>query len=82
MQIIWGGTLEEDGKRHGEYQATRRGVSIEQIQQTIQMPDEIVRQSVDCIRYFKHLEGRTLAVVAVQKGHTVFEVITCWWEDL
>ncbi len=82
MVIHWGGTLEEDGKKHGQYQAERRGVSLNQIEQAIKSPDATVRQSSDCVRYFKQFDGRVLAVVAVSKNDDVYEMITCWWRDV
>ncbi len=79
MEIIWGGRVESDGRRHGQYQAERRGITVEQIQQTIELSDSTTKQSIDCVRYFKAIAGKILAVVAIEKSSEVYEIITCYW---
>lgn len=52
IKITWGGKLEKDGRRHGQYQAERRGMTTTQIKTTILTPDWTTKQSDDCQRYF------------------------------
>lgn len=79
IKIVWGGKIEKDGRRHGQYQAERRNITTEQIIATILTPDQIICQSADCHRYFKTFATKTVVVVAVEIASNTYEVITCYW---
>ncbi len=81
IKIIWGGRFEKDGRRHGQYQAERRGMTIAQIMAAIKQPNRRIRQSNDCQRYCKIFESGEAVIVAVEKDSTTYEVITCYWRN-
>ena len=60
MEIVWGGRVEPDGRRHGERQAEFRGVTLAEIRATLEAPDRTVWQSTDCGRYFSNLRRGNL----------------------
>ena len=76
MQIIWGGKIESNGKRHSENRSIRRQISMDMIKQTIVHPERTTTQSSDCMRYFKTFENRMIGVVAVDLGNDRYEIIT------
>ena len=81
IKIVWGGKLEKDDRHHGQYQADRRGITLEQIMTAIQQPDKTIRQSSDCQRYFKVFESGEAVIVAVEIESSTYEVITCYWRN-
>jgi len=81
IKIIWGGRREGNGRHHGQYQAQRRGITIEMIKKAIQHPDKTIYQSRDCKRYFKCFNIGEAVVVGVKIDSETYEVITCYWRN-
>ncbi|MDE0365610.1 MAG: DUF4258 domain-containing protein [Gammaproteobacteria bacterium] len=65
-------------RSHAVERMIQRGIAPHDVEDILGNPDEVIRQSMDKVIVYKHIEGRidnSIAVVAVE-GIQAWEVIT------
>ncbi|MCZ0941697.1 MAG: DUF4258 domain-containing protein [Gammaproteobacteria bacterium] len=65
-------------RSHAVERMIKRGISPHHVEDILESPDDVIRQSMDKVIAYKRIEGRndnSVAVVAVKEGQA-WEVIT------
>mgnify|MGYP001603046411 CR=1 FL=1 len=62
---------------HARYQMREREITEEEVLETLNIPDRVLRQPDGRYQYSRKLHGRALVVICAQKEHAI-EVVTAF----